>query len=277
MAAPHVTGAAALLLQVNPSLTARQVKAYLRDNVSTPLVNPPHAVEQWGQGRLNVQAAIAALRIPTASSPAGDDPPPTAPAGLRVTSVHSQRVALAWDAAPDLDLRSYQVSRRAEDDLVAVLVRELSPTQTTVEDADPLLINEAAYLYTVQAVDIRGLSSGESAAVRAVPTAGDASTGLCFIATAAYGSPWHPHVASLRMFRDRHLRPHAMGRAVIAAYESLSPPIARMISPHPTLRAMTRGTLTPLVLAIEHPRATVALLWLGFLGALGVGLRHRSA
>jgi subtilisin family serine protease len=271
MAAPHVTGAAALLLQVNPTLTARQVKTYLLDNVSAPQVPLPHPVEKWGQGRLNVQAAIAAMKA------AGDDPPPAAPAGLRVTSVHSQRVALAWDAAPDLDLRSYQVLRRAEADLVAVLVRELSPTQTAVEDADPLLTNETAYIYTVQAVDMSGLSSGASAEVRAVPTAGEGSTGLCFIATAAYGSAWHPHVTSLRTFRDRHLRPHSVGRAAIATYEAISPPVARLIAPHPALRAVVRAALTPLVLTIEHPRAAAALLGLGFLGAFGLALRRRSA
>jgi subtilisin family serine protease len=270
MAAPHVAGAAALLLQVNPALTAREVKTYLLNNVLAPQSPPPHPIERWGQGRVNVQAAIAAMKA------AGDDPPPTAPAGLRVTSVRSQRVVLAWDATPDLDLRSYQVLRRAESDPVAALVRELPPTQTTVEDTDPLLANETAYVYTVQAIDMSGLSSGESAEVRAVPTAGEGSVGLCFIATAAYGSPWHPHVASLRTFRDRFLRPHALGRAVIAAYETISPPLARTIAPRPTLRAVTRVALTPVVLAIEHPREAAVLLGLGLLGILGLGLLRRS-
>lgn len=271
MAAPHVAGAAALLLQLNPSLTARQIKAYLLANVSTPQGPLPHPVDKWGQGRLNVQAAIAAMKA------AADDPPPTPPARLRVTSVRSQRVVLAWDAAPDLDLRLYQVLRRAEGDPVAVVVRELSPTETTVEDTDPLLTNETPYIYSVQAIDMSGLSSGASSEIRAVPTAGEGSTGLCFIATAAYGSPWHPHVTSLRTFRDRHLRPHSVGRTAIAAYETISPPVARLIAPHPSLRAAVRGALTPVVLAIEHPRAAAALLGLGLLGAFGLALRRRSA
>jgi hypothetical protein len=132
-----------------------------------------------------------------------------------------------------------------------------------------------AYVYTIQAVDISGLPGAPSTEARAVPTTGEGSVGFCFIATAAYGSSWHPHVASLRAFRDRHLRPHVVGRVAIAGYEILSPPIARLIAPHPLLRAAVRGALTPIVLAIEHPRTSAVLLGLGALGAIGVGVRRR--
>ncbi len=272
MAAPHVTGAAALLLQVNANLTAREVKAYL---LGTTWLPQPTPIEQWGQGVLNVKAAVDAVRA------AGDDPPPVPPTGVRVTSVHSQRVALAWDASPDLDLQYYEVSRRSESDGVTVLVADRLPaTATTFEDPPPNktpdTTNEAAYLYTIQAVDINGQKSLPSVEVRAVPTAGDDSVGLCFIATAAYGSAWHPHVASLRAFRDHYLLPHPLGRAAVAAYQAVSPPLARMIAPHPTLRAAARAALTPIVLVIEHPRASVALLGLGLLGVIGLGLRRRS-
>jgi hypothetical protein len=138
------------------------------------------------------------------------------------------------------------------------------------------MTNETAYIYTIQAVDISDQPSALSGEVRAVPTAGEGSVGLCFIATAAYGSAWHPHVASLRAFREHHLRPHAIGRAAIAVYETVSPPVARVIAPHASLRAMVRGALTPLVLAIEHPRAATTLLVLGLLGVIGVGIRRRT-
>ncbi len=280
MAAPHVTGAAALLLQVNPRLTAREVKAYLLGNTWLPQPTP---IERWGQGLLNVRATVLAIRAARPGRPLGDDPPPSAPAGLRVTSVHSQRVSLAWEASPDLDLRWYRVSRRSESDGVTVTVEdELAANATTFEDVPdpsvPDMTNEAAYIYTVQAVDINNQASPPSVEVRAVPTAGEGSVGFCFIATAAYGSAWHPHVASLRAFRDHYLRPHAIGRAAIAVYETVSPPLARLIATHPTLRATARGALTPIVLAIEHPRTSAALLvGLGLLGVIGLGLRRRSA
>jgi hypothetical protein len=219
---------------------------------------------------------------------AGDDPPPAAPTGLRVTSVHSQRVALAWDASPDLDLQYYRVSRRSEADGATAEFDRLPATATTFEDVPdprvPDMTNGSGYVYTVQAEDMYiiapstiGQLSAPSAEVRAVPTTGEGSVGLCFIATAAYGSAWHPHVASLRAFRDHYLRPHAIGRAAIAVYETVSPPLARLIAPRPTLRAAARGALTPIVLAIEHPRTSAALLvGLGLLGVIGLGLRRRS-
>jgi hypothetical protein len=266
MAAPHVTGAAALLLQVNRNLTAREVKSYLRANTWAP--QPTPAV-QWGQGRLNIKAAVDRLKADNR------DLPPAPPTGLRVTSVHSHRVALAWDANPDLDLQAYQVFRRAEGEAVAIpLVPSLAPTVTTFEDTE-LAANNTAYYYSVQAVDIAGQTLTPSSEVRAVPTEGDGSVGLCFIATAAYGSAWHPHVASLRAFRDQRLRPHALGRAAITLYETISPPIAGFIAPRPALRAVTRAVLAPVVFAVEQPRATVALAGLGFVALVGLRLRRR--
>lgn len=271
MAAPHVTGTAALLLQINPNLTAREVKAYLLSGVSPPQVPPPFPTEQWGSGRLNAQSAVDALK-----AAAGGDPPPTAPAGFRVTSVRSERVVLAWDPSADLDLQYYQVFRRDTAGVTTALAPTLAPTATTFEDTTALT-NEAAYVYTIQAVDIGGASGTLSAEARAVPTAGEGSVGFCFIATAAYGSAWHPHVASLREFRDRRMRPYALGRAAIAGYETLSPPIARVIAPHPWLRAVVRGALTPIVLTIEHPRASAALAGLAALGAIGLAVRRRPS
>ncbi len=281
MAAPHVTGAAALLLQINPNLTAREIKTYLLTNVSPPQGTSPFPIEQWGQGRLNARAAVDALRA------AGDDLPPAAPSGLHVTSVHSQRVALAWDPSADLDLRYYRVRRTDSNGVTVEVASRLAATATTFEDAPtpnipgipddgiPDMTNETIYTYTVQAVDISGQESPPSDGFPTVPTAGEGSVGFCFIATAAYGSAWHPHVASLRTFRDRHLRPYVVGRIAITGYETLSPPIARLIAPHPLLRAAVRGALTPIVLAVEHPQMSAVLLGLGALGAIGIGVRRR--
>lgn len=97
----------------------------------------------------------------------------------------------------------------------------------------------------------------------------------CFIATAAWGSWMHPHVASLRDFRDRVLMRNAPGRAFVAFYYRHSPPIAAFISRHDTLRAATRAALAPLVFAIERPGAAGGLA-LGLL-LLGLNLRRRAA
>lgn len=66
--------------------------------------------------------------------------------------------------------------------------------------------------------------------------------GRCFIATAACGAG-SPEVAALRAWRERALRPHAVGRALIACYEACSPPLARWLAPRPAARRRVRRWL----------------------------------
>jgi hypothetical protein len=69
----------------------------------------------------------------------------------------------------------------------------------------------------------------------------------CFIATAAYGTPLATEVNLLRRFRDGRLMRRRIGRAFVASYYRLSPPVARVIKQSRGLRAMTRVVLWPLV------------------------------
>ena len=78
----------------------------------------------------------------------------------------------------------------------------------------------------------------------------------CFIAGAAYSSESAPEVLVLRDFRDRLLKTHAPGRAFVSAYYTLSPPLARYLEAHPSLKPAVRAALAPLV--------TVAVVLLGF-------------
>lgn len=66
MAAPHVAGVVALLLQAHPGLTPAEVRAALQ-NTATPLAltgdrrRGPHPVAQQGAGRVDAVAALAAV------------------------------------------------------------------------------------------------------------------------------------------------------------------------------------------------------------------------
>lgn len=75
------------------------------------------------------------------------------------------------------------------------------------------------------------------------PRAGSA----CFIATAAFGSPFEPHVHLLRQFRDQVLLSHGPGRYLVAWYYRISPPIADLLERHPAAKPVVRAMLLPAV------------------------------
>lgn len=123
-------------------------------------------------------------------------------------------------------------------------------------------------------------AAGNSVSTSVTPTppssGGGGGGGGCFIATAAYGSALDPHVATLQRFREEWLRPYLPGRAVIALYERVSPPIAAFIAERPIARAATRVVLAPIVYAAAYPGPAVAILAV-FLAAWRLRRRRRAA
>jgi C1A family cysteine protease len=121
-------------------------------------------------------------------------------------------------------------------------------------------------------------TTASSSSVRS-GSGGGGGGGGCFIATAAFGSPFEPHVQILRDFRDRYLRGHEAGNLLVKLYEDLSPPVARIISDHEILKGIVRLSLLPLIgfaFVALHPGGGLFMA-AGFFGvvSLAVGRKRR--
>jgi tetratricopeptide (TPR) repeat protein len=72
--------------------------------------------------------------------------------------------------------------------------------------------------------------------------------GMCFVATAAYGSALAPEVVALKTFRDQVLLRSRLGTRFVDLYYHFSPPLAAVIARSALLRAATRKLfLTPIL------------------------------
>ena len=69
----------------------------------------------------------------------------------------------------------------------------------------------------------------------------------CFIATAAYGTPYAEEINILRKFRDKKLKNNVIGINFIKIYCKISLPIAKIISKHELLKKIVRVTLKPII------------------------------
>jgi serine protease len=96
-----------------------------------------------------------------------------------------------------------------------------------------------------------GTSNSSTFTINAVPpptpAVGGKSGNMCFIATAAFGSPMESHVQILRNFRDRILLNSSAGKAFVDFYYRVSPPIADKIAQSEALRFLTRIILMPVI------------------------------
>ena len=61
---------------------------------------------------------------------------------------------------------------------------------------------------------------------------------VCFIATAAYGTPTAKEIEILREFRDGYLLTNPARKALVDFYYKVRLPIAKLITGHPTLKSI---------------------------------------
>ena len=86
----------------------------------------------------------------------------------------------------------------------------------------------------------------------------------CFVATAAFGSPFAKNVNILRNFRDRFMLSNSVGKSLVYLYYRYGPALAKTIEDHPWARAGARIALAPFVVfagvALGNPRDYVVLI-----------------
>jgi hypothetical protein len=95
--------------------------------------------------------------------------------------------------------------------------------------------------------------AAQSSSTQARHSGSSTGDGVCFIATAAYGSPLAQEVAILCEYRDTKLYPHRLGRSFIRTYERCSPPLAAWIAQRPVARLwVQRWILSPVVWIVRR-------------------------
>lgn len=83
-----------------------------------------------------------------------------------------------------------------------------------------------------------------------------ASGGACFVATSAYGNPWHPDVVALRAFRDNHLIKTRAGRLFVRVYWIIGPKLAARTRPDQFHARAVRSTLSRFVALLRSTDLT---------------------
>ena len=232
MAAPHVSGLAGLIIAKYPTLPLDHLRWRILNGTD---VLEGLMVRVATGGRIN---ANNSLRLPVF------------PTGLSASQVSDTKVELNWSDQSD-DEEGFRVERKGQGGDYMEIAR-VDPDTTGYSDTD--LAGESSYTYRVRAYNSYGDSAYSNEAGISIsgggiaPSAGGGGGGGgCFIATAAYGSPYGSSIDLLRTFRDEYLVANPIGKKWVDLYYRYSPIMARFIADHPAMRKGTRITLSPLV------------------------------
>jgi hypothetical protein len=135
-----------------------------------------------------------------------------------------------------------------DDNSTLVVGKDYTVTDTVPGVSANLTIRSSPYLVQklgILADNVVVLTIGFDVGRDATLTINRAS--MCFIATAAYGTPMAEEVQILREFRDKYLLTNPLGQALVDFYYRVSPPIAEFITEHPSLKPIVRVGLMPAV------------------------------
>ncbi|MCX7992017.1 MAG: hypothetical protein N2999_08365, partial [Proteobacteria bacterium] len=129
--------------------------------------------------------------------------------------------------------------------------------------------DNVAYFYRVRAYANTGYSEYSYTIKVESYKDNESKNKSCFIATAVYGTPFHPHIDLLRDFRDRVLIRFDAGKAFVNIYYKYSPAIADIVGKSLILRFFCLLFILPLVYVIKFPLIAV----LAFVFASGFYLK----
>ena len=74
----------------------------------------------------------------------------------------------------------------------------------------------------------------------------------CFIATAAYGSPFAAEIDVLRRWRNERLYGNFLGELFVKVYYLVSPPIAKVVYKSIVLKKIVRAVLKPVIRVLRN-------------------------
>lgn len=199
---------------------------------------------------------------------------PESPTGL-MTAPGNTTISVSWDAVDEAtgyivywgtssgsyaqstdvgDTTSYTIQGLTNGTVYYIAVSAYNaPTYYVAVTAYDSSSNESAVVSEISVPmsnTAEGLKSNETPEYpeESVPFPNLKDEGLCFIATAAYGSNMEPDVVILRKFRNHYLLTNPIGRGFTAFYYRYSPPMADFIRDNEILKSITRMALFPFVL-----------------------------
>lgn len=293
MAAPHVTGAWAILKQKSPSASVDDILSNLQ-STGAAVTARGGSLFSGKAKRVDILAAlnlIDALIAPTELAAA-------APENVSGSASSGNEVTLTWIDNSEGET-GFRIERKTGANGTYALIYTAAADVTSYVDSG--LSGGKTYYYRVSAFksanDIPLNSDYSNEASATIYTAevdtpspavaaggGGGGGGGCFIATAAFGTPMEKHVSILRHFRDSILLKTSAGRAFVRFYYDVSPLIAGKIAQNEDWRFITRCSLMPFVgmayLMVSYGAVATLLFVLSFIlmtYALVVVIRRRIA
>jgi len=177
-----------------------------------------------------------------------DNPGGSAPTGFKATGKYTDVYVPDTTEANELEIRLYYTDDEAKDFDEESLRLFWWDGEDWVQCSDSGVNSDSNYMWA----KIRNNTIPSLTDLQGTPWGGyghpKEKEGICFVATAAYGTDTAKEIDILREFRDAVLLPNSLGAGFVSLYYKTSPPIANFISQHEVLRTAVRmGFVDPIV------------------------------